>query len=547
MSFSPSPSLSPPSARKRPLPFSLRIQTSPGAAPSPFGLGGMSSPAVSLPAQGIAAMLANDAPPSSAIDGTSHAALLPPSFPALAPLPLPPHLRILANINSQCSPASSTVPSLVESPSTTPSTATSLSSLPSLDPSRTRPSGIVTRNAKRLSISTKPSWPSLQLNAAVPHTAAERKRSNSVSVVLPYYSTTYQEEEEHDPPYPNGPVEILPRIWLGHEGHARDVKLLRERGIGWVLNVAKEVDLELGKEWQVLRLEDLPRPPEDGMEVDQEGGEKLRYLKLPWSHGQQDLCEVGFGRAMRFIDHALQGGESVLVHCQCGVSRSATLVMALVIRAGHQARICGDPEHPLRRIASHNDAYEFVQGKSRWVGPNIVLINQLVEYSKNLRTIAEAEDPAGRSRTTSECTDASQLAHQPSPPFSSSDSSASSSPGLHSPPTPDGCVSPELGPDSIEAMLLDRKMEAQYSKLCQQRAAAALLTHPHVEVVDSSVTGLKLPVPVPSPMTACLSPVSPMSTTSDRRSRTRSASAESALAPKSPWNIGMLLRVEEES
>ncbi|EJU01910.1 hypothetical protein DACRYDRAFT_107644 [Dacryopinax primogenitus] len=80
---------------------------------------------------------------------------------------------------------------------------TSSSSLPSLDASSTRSSGIATRTAKKLSRSTKPSWPSSQLNAAASHAAAERKRSNSVSVALPYYSTTYKQEEGHDSLYPN--------------------------------------------------------------------------------------------------------------------------------------------------------------------------------------------------------------------------------------------------------------------------------------------------------------------------------------------------------
>ncbi|KZO98399.1 hypothetical protein CALVIDRAFT_45062 [Calocera viscosa TUFC12733] len=343
------PSLAPQSGRKRSLPFSLRIQTNGASAPAPFALAGISSPAVAIPAQGITTALSYGPPPTpSAIEPEPSFSCFPPPIPALAPLPLPPHLRAQHH-----SPSGSSVPSLADSPSSTPSTAmssTSSSSLPALDPSRGPRSGMLTaRNPKKLSISTKPSWPTLQVNPAV-NTAAERKRSNSVSLVLPYYSNTYPEEEEHDPPYPNGPIEILPRVWLGHEGHARDVKLLRERGIGWVLNVAKEVDLELGDEWQVVGMDG------DDMDVDiQHGQSKLKYLKLPWSHGQQDLCEVGFNGAMRFVDRALSSGESVLVHCQCGVSRSATLVMALVIRAVcarqepmGRAQHCAD--QPARRV-----------------------------------------------------------------------------------------------------------------------------------------------------------------------------------------------------
>lgn len=43
-------------------------------------------------------------------------------------------------------------------------------------------------------------------------------------------------------PYALGPREILPGIFLGSEQNARDPAVLREWGIGFVLNVAKEVD-----------------------------------------------------------------------------------------------------------------------------------------------------------------------------------------------------------------------------------------------------------------------------------------------------------------
>jgi tyrosine-protein phosphatase len=80
----------------------------------------------------------------------------------------------------------------------------------------------------------------------------------------------------------------------------------------------------------------------------------MHYLKLAWSHGQSDLVNVGFVEAMRFVDDALARNEGVLIQyvippsnapchplifknfphsCQCGVSRSATMVIALVMRA----------------------------------------------------------------------------------------------------------------------------------------------------------------------------------------------------------------------
>jgi tyrosine-protein phosphatase len=39
----------------------------------------------------------------------------------------------------------------------------------------------------------------------------------------------------------------------------------------------------------------------------------MHYLKLQWSHGQQDLVDVGFQAGMSFTDAALERGEGVLI------------------------------------------------------------------------------------------------------------------------------------------------------------------------------------------------------------------------------------------
>jgi hypothetical protein len=39
----------------------------------------------------------------------------------------------------------------------------------------------------------------------------------------------------------------------------------------------------------------------------------MHYLKLQWSHGQQDLVDDGFHDAMAFTDAALQRSEGVLI------------------------------------------------------------------------------------------------------------------------------------------------------------------------------------------------------------------------------------------
>lgn len=52
--------------------------------------------------------------------------------------------------------------------------------------------------------------------------------------------------------------------------------------------------------------------------------------------------------------------------CQCGVSRSATLTIAYTMALAAAGAM---PQH-LGHIRVMQDAYDFVKGKSCWIGPN---------------------------------------------------------------------------------------------------------------------------------------------------------------------------------
>jgi hypothetical protein len=39
----------------------------------------------------------------------------------------------------------------------------------------------------------------------------------------------------------------------------------------------------------------------------------MHYLKLPWSHGQPDLVNIGLPAAFEFVDQALARGDGVLI------------------------------------------------------------------------------------------------------------------------------------------------------------------------------------------------------------------------------------------
>lgn len=68
------------------------------------------------------------------------------------------------------------------------------------------------------------------------------------------------------------------------------------------------------------------------------GRPELDYLWLKWGHDESDLVEAKkFQAAFDFLDEARERDGRVLVHCQCGVSRSATVVIAYCMREAAKA------------------------------------------------------------------------------------------------------------------------------------------------------------------------------------------------------------------
>lgn len=135
----------------------------------------------------------------------------------------------------------------------------------------------------------------------------------------------------------------------------------------------------------------IPPSPSSGRK------EELRYVKLPWTHDEMDLAAVetgGFVVGCSIIAQALgidlTTGQfsaqheakrgSILVHCQCGVSRSATLVIAFVM----QAAALGYPFAEAKNLTGMHDCYEMVKDLSSSISPNCSLIYQLVEWERYL-------------------------------------------------------------------------------------------------------------------------------------------------------------------
>ncbi|XXH05053.1 hypothetical protein Hte_011477 [Hypoxylon texense] len=115
-------------------------------------------------------------------------------------------------------------------------------------------------------------------------------------------------------------------------------------------------------------------PPSDGNSVETPTTPKANpfsepeYIHMPWDHNTDIatdlmmLCEM--------IEKRTKEGKKVLVHCQQGASRSASLIIAY-----------GLYQNPGLTV---NDAYYAAQSKSKWISPNMRLMYCLQDFQKEV-------------------------------------------------------------------------------------------------------------------------------------------------------------------
>ncbi|KAK3678011.1 tyrosine/serine/threonine protein phosphatase pps1 [Recurvomyces mirabilis] len=107
------------------------------------------------------------------------------------------------------------------------------------------------------------------------------------------------------------PSRVLDYMYLGNLGHANNPALLQELGIGQILSVGEPVS------WA------------------KESGtwpkEHLLFVDKVQDNGVDPLTEE-FPRCLEFIERGHRNGTKTLVHCRVGVSRSATICIAEVMK-----------------------------------------------------------------------------------------------------------------------------------------------------------------------------------------------------------------------
>ncbi|XP_006818097.1 uncharacterized protein LOC100376065 [Saccoglossus kowalevskii] len=157
---------------------------------------------------------------------------------------------------------------------------------------------------------------------------------------------------------------IFDHVYLGSEWNASNLEELTENGIGFILNLTKEIDnFYPGHfEYKNIRVYDV------------EETQLIRY----WDE------------TYKFMSKAKELGSKVLVHCKMGVSRSAATVMSYAMK-----------EYGW----SLDDTFKYVKDRRSVVNPNASFMRQLVEYQGILDASKQRHNYLWRSKSTSNLAD----------------------------------------------------------------------------------------------------------------------------------------------
>lgn len=246
---------------------------------------------------------------------------------------------------------------------------------------------VLERNESGLSEVLRPMKSSMKptFDAAITEESSPIKMQLANRAEYEPYNDSGDKEDQKSPGYPQGPIAIYgDNVYLYLEPTAEEASKFDV-----VINVAREVKNPFDALQSSFRSGGLSPIPDSALTgpdfatalENQLNEEKLaetpttpkanpinrpEYIHIPWDHNTDiapdllRLCET--------IEDRTKGGKKVLIHCQQGASRSASLIIAYGLYQ--------KPE------LSVNDAYYAAQAKSRWISPNMKLMYSLQDFQK---------------------------------------------------------------------------------------------------------------------------------------------------------------------
>nr|XP_007965890.2 dual specificity protein phosphatase 16 [Chlorocebus sabaeus] len=153
-----------------------------------------------------------------------------------------------------------------------------------------------------------------------------------------------------------GPTRILPNLYLGCQRDVLNKELMQQNGIGYVLNASNT----------------CPKPdfiPES------------HFLRVPVNDSFCEKILPWLDKSVDFIEKAKASNGCVLVHCLAGISRSATIAIAYIMK---------------RMDMSLDEAYRFVKEKRPTISPNFNFLGQLLDYEKKIKNQTGASGPKSK-------------------------------------------------------------------------------------------------------------------------------------------------------
>ena len=129
---------------------------------------------------------------------------------------------------------------------------------------------------------------------------------------------------------------IQDKLYLGDGKHSKKEQMMKDFRITHILNCTKDY---------CNKFED----------------KGIKYLRIPINDNETDDIFQHFEDAISYINE----GDIVFVHCQAGVSRSASIVIAYLMKTQNM---------------DYQQAYQFVKAKREWISPNDGFIEQLQRF-----------------------------------------------------------------------------------------------------------------------------------------------------------------------
>ncbi|XP_069752434.1 dual specificity protein phosphatase 8-like isoform X2 [Narcine bancroftii] len=144
-----------------------------------------------------------------------------------------------------------------------------------------------------------------------------------------------------------GPTRILPHLYLGSQKDVLNKDLMVQNGITFVLNASNS----------------CPKP---------DFISESHFMRIPVNDNYCEKLLPWLDESVDFIDKAKVSNCRVLVHCLAGISRSATVAIAYIMKS---------------MGLSSDDAYRFIKDRRPSISPNFNFMGQLLEYEKSLRLL----------------------------------------------------------------------------------------------------------------------------------------------------------------